>query len=979
MRELLKILPEEGHIAFFLGNNTIKKTVWATIDSPSFLDKIDETIAYSIQNKCNCYFTPATFKPDSNNEYKKNNKSAEYIKCVFLDIDCHGSNEEEFYNTLEDAVNAFDEVCKKTDLYPNYLIYSGNGIQPVWVLSGKIDISQWKELNALLFDVFKGFGLLLDKNVRSDPSKMLRVPSSVNIRWKMKVGIEKTDEDDYNAITLFNRLNRIISENKIIVSKNDPVERKSELSNPPDFADVNYNHKLLEWFLETIPSDFSDKDTVGGVSSYQMWVNTIWAIKNTGFDNAWDAAVNWAKRSADKYPDWEDALLKVWNTDDNSKDTNSKISARSLKYIFMFYFPDKTVGKRYNFIAIGKSAKVGNTILNPGSPKAELPYPFTRVENRKGVYYIKESGRDDLPSINVLFVDRDIELLGIVAPSPNTVDIPVFEIRLRIHPSLYGDTSFDIKIPSSYLEDEKLLAKTFSGCCVVPKINKKWSIMSRYLNSLIDEHRNRNKPQYIVEQSGWNKDNSAFNLGSYAIHPNEITRLEIPQQISRVIKGIGETNGDLVTYLKILNTFNTNDHLIQQAIMLFMLGAPLCKFSPDKAATVYTYDRLTGTGKTFAHRMGLSFFGNPEAMMFGGNSTLNAIDQARMRYSDVPIYIDEFQISPNKKLNGKSLVECKDFLLRSSSGLEKERSSRDGQTFVGKGLTWHSPLFVSCNIPFSILIESDYTSQAATYARVLLIDYSNYMKNSPQRAYIDDEDIGLLLKKNYGHIGKHFLGHILNNKSYYMDKISKNYRLLADKSNQIGKMDQHRFHNTTIACGLSALEYLNEFNMIPNWDVGILKEFMPTLASTTNDDIDNLIVNNSELLFNRFIAEQTRYTLEADRVNEAPKDILLPNNKSYIDIFNIVIFRKDRICWIKITALKAFCKEYNADYRRLMSYMKTDPKVGIITRERVDFTKFAKNLNSDIADVVVVPLKAVRPSLLANEFTSKERGSIASI
>ena len=969
MRELFNIIPDKGNIAFFIRkaktSNSIK---WVNIGDDNFKQDVEDIIAKAINDKHDCYFTPATFSLDTKNELHKTKNNADTIKCLFLDIDCHGQNPDEYYNTLDEAKFAFNSISNFLGLKPTYIIYSGNGLQPVWVLDSPIKIKDWLDLSYLLFDIFCYRELKLDRNVRGDASKMLRVPSSFNTRWNKIVEIEEVNNKLYSPMRLYNLLKDYTDKHKVpaAIKSNREPNKKDSLP-APDLSNDDYNQQLLRWMLRYIPSSFNNCKIPNDCSSYQMWVNTIWAIKSTGLENAWEAAKEWASGASDEYPDYEEALKRVWDTDDQSKDNNGKISYGSLLYIFRFYHPDEKIAKTYNFIK-KEATKVGKkatgTVLNPGSPNSELPHPFTHIKDRKGIFIIREGGADQLP-IPILFLDRDIELLDVISPPPNYTANPVCLIHLLIHPSLYSDHPVEMKIPTYTLADEKALSKIFAGACIIPEIRNKWTTMSKYLQSLINQHRNRSKNKFIVEQAGWSNDNKSFYLGSHNILTDKTYKAELSPNVEVILNGVGDVSGDIKTYLQILNAFNSHDHMIQQAIMVLMLGSPLCKFSSSRAATVYTYDRSTGTGKTFAHLVGLSFFGNPRYMMIGGDSTFNAINQSRMRYSDIPLYIDEFKIVLDRRNSSKGLAESKDFLLRSSTGKEKNRSSRDGQSFISKGLYWNSPLFVSCNVPFSSLIESDYTSQAATYARVMLIDYSQYMRKSPIRSYIGDKDLEILLSENYGYIGRHFLKYVIGNLEEIKSQVRQNYKILNDRSTSMGRHNQHRFHNTTISCALTVIEYLEKYNLVPNWDLNELRAFLPSLADTTNTDASKLLVNDHGALFSKFISEQTKYTFEVDRQNSPPCEIMLTNGKQYVDTFHIVIFKNDGLCWVKVSALKDFCKKYNADYRALSQFMFNDTSINAIAMRRVNFTANAKNLNTDICDVVVVPLKAIRASLVS--------------
>ncbi len=144
------------------------------------------------------------------------------------------------------------------------------------------------------------------------------------------------------------------------------------------------------------------------------------------------------------------------------------------------------------------------------------------------------------------------------------------------------------------------------------------------------------------------------------------------------------------------------------------------------------------------------------------------------------------------------------------------------------------------------------------------------MRKSPVRSYIGDKDLEILLSENYGYIGRHFLKYVIGNLEDIKARVRQNYKILNDRSTSMGRHNQHRFHNTTISCALTAIEYLEKYNLVPNWDLNELRAFLPSLADTTNTDASKLLVNDHGALFSKFISEQTKYTFEVDRQNSPP-------------------------------------------------------------------------------------------------------------
>ena len=119
-----------------------------------------------------------------------NNRTAANVSGAYgfwLDIDCGEDKAKtgKGYLTVEEAEEAIKRFCKDTGLPPpTYIVNSGSGLHVYWIFDSKIEREKWQAYARKLKALTKATGLLADDSRTSDIASVLRIPGTLNYKYK---------------------------------------------------------------------------------------------------------------------------------------------------------------------------------------------------------------------------------------------------------------------------------------------------------------------------------------------------------------------------------------------------------------------------------------------------------------------------------------------------------------------------------------------------------------------------------------------------------------------------------------------------------------------------------------------------------------------------------------------------------------------------------------------------------------------------
>lgn len=210
------LLADGGYASYSLGSLTKEgRKKWRD----NLTDSVEQLNIYRADNRmdCNNYLSVSTFK----NGKTRSEWNVKEVKRLYVDLDAHDNpiNLDEaklLANYLID--NWFDE-CELPE--PNYIIFSGRGLQVLFTLNGCTNVSEWKRYQSALLnncqkllEELKHHSLSeagvvayehdVSLDMLKDASRVMRVPDTKN--QKVNVDAELLYENESNEYTL-NELN----------------------------------------------------------------------------------------------------------------------------------------------------------------------------------------------------------------------------------------------------------------------------------------------------------------------------------------------------------------------------------------------------------------------------------------------------------------------------------------------------------------------------------------------------------------------------------------------------------------------------------------------------------------------------------------------------------------------------------------------------------------------------------------------------
>lgn len=253
------LLSDGGYACYCLGGFTYDgRKKW----SNNFTDSVEQLNIYRADNRmdCNNYLSVSTFKNGS----RRSEFNVKEVKRMYVDMDAH-----------ENPIN-YDEAKLLSDYMienwfdgedlpePNYIIFSGRGLQFLFTLTGCNNVDEWKRYQTALLntcqDLLKDLkehslseaSIVADEHnvsidMLKDAARVMRVPDTKN--QKVNVDTELLRENEANEYTLdelstnytsFSKDNLpTIEEKKKTQKKTKSKDKKKKTKSEPTERDVD--------------------------------------------------------------------------------------------------------------------------------------------------------------------------------------------------------------------------------------------------------------------------------------------------------------------------------------------------------------------------------------------------------------------------------------------------------------------------------------------------------------------------------------------------------------------------------------------------------------------------------------------------------------------------------------------------------------------------------------------------------------------
>lgn len=282
------LLADGGYACYSLGRVCGGRKTWAD----NLTDSVEQLNMYHDndynRNQFNNYLSVSTFK-SGRSRCEANVKE---IKRLYLDMDAHDNpiNLDEaklLANYIMD--NWFDE-CELPE--PNYIIFSGRGLQVLFTLDGCTNVTEWKPYQTALLKTCQK--LLKDLKEHSlseasvvaiehepeidmlkDASRVHRVPNTINLKSNVAAKLLYANEDHAYTLNELNENYTAFSDDNLVTekkkkkkkknqkkTKSEPTERDVDLSGIDMDEKQGIDPHFFEIIEKTIKPRLSDLETL---------------------------------------------------------------------------------------------------------------------------------------------------------------------------------------------------------------------------------------------------------------------------------------------------------------------------------------------------------------------------------------------------------------------------------------------------------------------------------------------------------------------------------------------------------------------------------------------------------------------------------------------------------------------------------------------------------------------------------------------
>ncbi|WP_417381923.1 DUF927 domain-containing protein [Gimesia sp.] len=287
--------------------------------------------------------------------------------------------------------------------------------------------------------------------------------------------------------------------------------------------------------------------------------------------------------------------------------------------------------------------------------------------------------------------------------------------------------------------------------------------------------------EYTTHQLGWMRNNvpEGFLLGHKFIFPKSPEKADnhSSEPKNKVqFKGMDEGDNQIAAAFEAKGSFEQWLAVIESVlhhpqVMLAIfssLAAPLLNIFHSPGFVV-SFSGQTSSGKTSTLRIGASCWGNPNevesnSIIKSWRSTATSRERLPAILKNLPLILDDTKLAIRNEDVATTIYSI-------VAGMGKGRGSVKG---LAKQLTWQTILLTSGEQPLT-----SFTQDAGTRARVLSLWGSPFGDSSPNTGVLV-RDCSEIISSNYGHAGKRFIQHILDNRCQWDAWITE-YKYEVDK------------------------------------------------------------------------------------------------------------------------------------------------------------------------------------------------------
>lgn len=704
------------------------------------------------------YFALASFG-DSTRRLAEN---AQYMRSMFLDIDCNGVKSDKEYTSKAEGAAALDQFLNDTGLSAlgsPLIVNSGGGLHVYWPLDQDTPISIWKRVAENFKKVCHKFKFKIDFAVPADAARIMRVPGTFNykkdkprsVSVKVLASPERFNLEQFEEILLSHLGDKAVQKDSPLLEL--PGER-------PKAATTANSVKLVENTISLFKN--LDEATAAGKGCAQLQYYKDHASED-GMEPLWFALISLAKRCDDGY-DYANALGALHPYDEarlNDKWNHTKGPTPCIKFDTLnpgvcdgcAHF-----GKITNPLHFTRELQTNNeaaeiVVEKPSTFEVTQPVKVQRPAAPKGFSYGKNGG---------IYIDKVLEDSdGTKSTKPVLIlsyDLFVVDILFTngehtIHMvTVRGSDAQDILFPQKSIISKDETLKALAAQNIVSAFgagNDK--NLYEYIRACVEHASTNKRPITIPTSYGWQNDGTFVYNSSIYSPDGSITYVPTPGLAN--INKFCKPTGDGAPWVRSMQMLIAREYWGLLTLALVGPASVLMKFTGHSGVVYHIGSSESGTGKSLAQYLAASFYGHPQKYKVTHSTSAVAAQQRGGLLKNFAVIMDEITAK-----NREDFDWLATYLLDKTQGKGKERMESGANKERINETEWMSIDLFSSNSHVLDFLASRKHSSMGEILRVLEYKLTQEVTLNEQ----EDEDIDAL-KENYGVCGERFIKWLVQN------------------------------------------------------------------------------------------------------------------------------------------------------------------------------------------------------------------------
>jgi hypothetical protein len=372
-----------------------------------------------------------------------------------------------------------------------------------------------------------------------------------------------------------------------------------------------------------------------------------------------------------------------------------------------------------------------------------------------------------------------------------------------------------------------------NGVLASNEITGKGNALQSYLTGWLS-HLSKTADRVMAHRSfGWDAEGD-FVLGDAVIRPDGGESRSI---LMGMAKSRGEAvvrKGDLKTWVALVDrAYNAPGQEAFQFQIACAFAAPLLSLMQQvRGVTVYSHTDGSGAGKTTVHQVGLSAWGDWDALMLADKKTTPNMLWALMgAYRSLPVVYDELTNAPN--------ADVSELVFSVSSGRAKERMTAGGEARTNNS-NWSTILLASGNTLLSDKLAQHRANAEAEISR--LFEFT--LRADPHLSVVEANALFPQFANHYGHAGYAFARAVATNRDKVTAWLLKTQRSLISEF-EMTQVERH--WSALFAAVLVALVICRDQKLVA-FDIAPIKAWMRDQLAENRGQRNAGVVDYKELL-----------------------------------------------------------------------------------------------------------------------------------